>query len=273
MNENKVQSEKSFITIGLIMFITSIIIIIISLFLSWYKYTIILNGKSQAYTFYPFGGWIYSSNENLNSGLPDLFNLTIFMYYGIIIYAGIIIPTILLVIQKKKLSKNQSKYISYLIYMGPILIGLTFIQFILKLIDGGLYIPYLDMASSIYQKGLSNASFSIEKIYNVSIGLILNFGGLILLIYASCIVKNPNLGENNEKQFDSKNGLNQDKLKIDLPKNEEKWNIKDFQKGIQQIENQYIGNFSNINQNPINITQNKIKESKKISPNMEKGIN
>ncbi|MHA1728813.1 MAG: hypothetical protein ACTSWY_08785 [Promethearchaeota archaeon] len=209
MTKNNITDPRSYKA-----YLIGTVLNIISLFLPWYNFSIIGEGLTFNWTFFPFDGWVKNSDHP--QILPDLSPLTMFYYIEIFYFA--IVLSILIIYQYKLIdnsvnldienSSENSKIFSSLKKLGVFMPCFIFLYFLYLIISGEYYVPYIEI-------NVNAGNLNHTLIYSVSAGSILNFFSSCIMIISVFMSKNTEISlkeygfdENSFRQKDQNSGIN-----------------------------------------------------------------
>jgi hypothetical protein len=176
---NQKLKKTEFIYFGI--FIAGIILAIVSLFLPWETVYIDTNGF---YQYLPFSGWVvlsYNMYDDMPADVSYLFSLFII----IAVYCGVVIPLFIYSGNKNVPFKgNYYPIKDILLYLGPIIMGVTLFIVSLTLISNYYFLPYINIYVQ-YE--------AIERWYSyvMSEGMIIAFVSVILMSFGASMLQTP----------------------------------------------------------------------------------
>jgi hypothetical protein len=174
---NQKLKKTEFIYFGI--FIVGIILAIVSLFLPWETVYIDANGY---YQYLPFSGWVVHS-YNMYDDMPADVSYLFTLFIIIAVYCGVVIP--LFIYSGNKNVPFRGNYYpikDFLLYIGPILMGVTLFAVSLALITNYYFLPYINIYVQ-YE--------AIERWYSyvMSEGMIIAFVSVILMSFGASMLQ------------------------------------------------------------------------------------
>jgi uncharacterized membrane protein YeaQ/YmgE (transglycosylase-associated protein family) len=164
-----------------------------SLFLPWYTYEVGLGADISGWILKPFDGWIpYAARQSYQATLPSLSSVTVF-YIVQNLFSAVILGLLLVKIKTKIQTEEIDEKIANLMRIGPVITGALVVLFIIQMVQSQMFVPYLSVDIEFAYTNLNHS-------YSIGYGLICSLIGFTINLFATCILKKPQLYENEQNR-------------------------------------------------------------------------